>query len=499
MAAALAAADGGARVTLVERRQRLGGLTWSFQRNGRWFDNGQHVFMRCCHHYLGFLDRIGAAGNVTLQRRLDVAVLSPGGRVAHIRRGPLPAPFHLSGALARYGHLEVADRLRLLLAAAPLRFLDPADPALDRVCFGDWLARHHQRPAAIESLWNLIVLPTVNLPAHEASLAAAAKVFRTGMLERASGGDIGWAGVPLAELHDRPGRRALDEAGVQTLLGYRVGAVRRRAGGSWTVAGSGPEIEADAVVMALPPQAAAEVVPPGTGPDAAKLGVSPIVNVHLVLDRQVTDLPFAAALRSPVQFVFDRTDRRRRADPHPAPGEREQHLVVSLSAADAVIGRRPELLVREMHDALATLFPAAHRAQLVDAVVTREHQATFRYAPGAGAHRFGPRAAIPGLAWAGAWTDTGWPATMEGAVRSGVAAASMAIGSNEQLRPGDMAPRSAPALLSTPYRHPVRVGRAGGGRSFRRRRRDATGTPSGVVAGAPAAPPIGTRPQEAAR
>ena len=424
MTAALAAADGGAEVTVVERRRRLGGLTWSFERNGRWFDNGQHVFLRCCDQYLRFLDRIGAARDVVVQPRLDVPVVRPGGRTVRIRRSRGPAPLHLAGALAGYRHLGLADRLRLPLAAVPLRFLDPADPSLDTITFGQWLHRHHQHPAAVEALWNLIALPTINLPADQASLTVAAKVFRTGLLERAAAGDIGWARVPLAHLHDTPGRRALARSGVRTLLGKRVRAVRRQEDGAWRVTGDGVDVTADAVVLALPPQPAAEVVPAGCGPDPVALGASPIVNVHLVFDRRVTDLPLAAGLDSPVQFVFDRTNP---ADGGGAP-LREQHLAVSLSAAGDAIGQRPELLVRRFHQAVGELFPAAHHAQLLDAVVTREHQATFRATPGSGAARFGPRGALPGLAWAGAWTDTGWPATMEGAVRSGLAAAAVALG-----------------------------------------------------------------------
>lgn len=421
--AALAAADAGFDVTLVERRQRLGGLTWSFSRNGRSFDNGQHVFLRCCDRYLALLDRIGSAGGVTIQSRLDVPVVKPGGARAHIRRNGLPAPLHLAAALARYRHLGISDRIRLAAAAGPLRFLDPEDPALDGVTFGDWLARHHQRPAAVEALWNLIVLPTVNLPAHEASLAAAAKVFRTGLLDRADAGDIGWATVPLGELHDAAGRSALRAAGVRVLLGCRARALHPEGGGGegeggggWSVITDAEEVAAHHVVVALPPAAAAEVAPAGSGPDPASLGSSPIVNVHLVYDRKVTDLPLAAAVGSPVQFVFDRTEPAGMV-------AGEQHLAVSLSAAQHAVRERPEALIDQFHHALGDLFPAARRASLVDAVVTKEHQATFRAAPGALRHRLPTQSTLPGLLWAGSWTDTGWPATMEGAVRSGLAAA----------------------------------------------------------------------------
>lgn len=419
VSAALAAVDGGADVVLYERRSRLGGLTWSFRRHGLWFDNGQHVFMRCCTAYRGFLDRIGATDQVALQPRLEVPVVAPGGTTSSITRTNLPAPFHLAGSLARYRFLGVGERARLAQAVLPMRRLDPDDPALDRVTFGRWLADHGQSVHAIERLWDLITLPTVNVPAAEASLAMAVKVFRTGLLDSADGGDIGWSQVPLRELHAENGSRALSAAGVDVRLGSRVEGVSRTADGGWAVATlDGPEA-ADSVVVATPPEVAASLVPDGLLPAIDGLGVSPIVNVHLVLDRKVTDLPMAAGVGTPIQFLFDRTA---------SSGLREgQCLAISLSAADAYVGRRPEDLVRSFRQSLDDLLPSARHARLVDGTVSREHSATFRAVPGSAALRPSARTGMPGLALAGAWCDTGWPATMEGAVRSGQSAALVAL------------------------------------------------------------------------
>jgi len=405
ISAALGAADSGAPVTLLERRARLGGLTWSFRRRGLWFDNGQHVFMRCCTAYLSFLGRIGATELVALQDRLAVPVLVPGRPPAWVRSSRLPAPLHLGPSLLRYRPLGVSDRLRLGRAALALRRLTASDPALDAITFGDWLEAHGQSQAAIDSLWDLIALPTLNLHAADASLALAVKVFRTGLLDDAHGADIGWSRVPLSRLHHDAAFAALDAAGVEVVLGARVESL----GDLRTYC------RPDAVILATPPETTARLAPPGTLPAVERLGASPIVNVHLVLDRRITDLAMAAAVRSPVQFVFDRTE---------ASGlRRGQCLAVSLSAADDEIGRHSVDLVRDIWDALGRLFPRAARARLVDAVVTRERAATFRAAPGSRWLRPGPLTAEPGLVIAGAWTDTGWPATMESAVRSGLAAA----------------------------------------------------------------------------
>jgi squalene-associated FAD-dependent desaturase len=405
IAAALELADGGAQVELLEARPRLGGATFSVERNGLSMDNGQHVFLRCCTAYIAFLERLGVAEQVHLQRKLELPVLAPGGRRAWLSRNSLPAPLHLSGSLARFGHLSARERLQAVRAALALRDLDLADPSLDERTFADWLAEHGQSPRAVETFWDLIVLPTVNLRSHEASLALATKVFQTGLLESSSAADIGWAAVPLGKLHGEAAERALAAAGVEVRLRAPVGSLA--------------ELAADAVVLAVPHKEAAELL---GRPELLGLGAAPIVNLHLVYDRRVTDLEFAAGVDTPVQFVFDRTA---------SSGLREgQYLAVSLSAADHFDHRRVDDLRAEFAPELARLFPAAAEAELLDFFVTREPNATFRQAPGTAALRrvVGP----PGVHVAGAWTDTGWPATMEGAVRSGVAAAQAALAQGAQ-------------------------------------------------------------------
>jgi len=417
IAAALTAADAGAQVVLFERRHTLGGLTSSIERNGRWFDNGQHVFLRCCTAYLAFLERIGGTDLVRLQPRLDVVVLAPGGVRASIRRTALPAPLHLAASLARYRHLSVRERLRLAAPVLALRRLDLDDPSLDQVAFGDWLAARGQSPRAVERLWDLIVRPTVNSPAADASLALAAKVFREGLLDRADAGDIGWSLVPLAHLHGDTALRALAASGVEVRLATQVDEVASVANGV-ALTSPGATTTVDAAIIAVPPTAASTLgLLPGDVTD--RLGSTPIVNVHLLLDRRVTDLELFAAVDSPIQFVFDRTT---------SSGVTEgQCLVVSQSAADEEFSRGSSELVATMLRALGELLPAARSARLLDAVVTRERAATFRGTPGSGAMRPSAATTVSGVFLAGAWCATGWPATMEGAVRSGNAAARLAL------------------------------------------------------------------------
>jgi squalene-associated FAD-dependent desaturase len=447
LAAALDCADRGARVTVLERRSHLGGLTWSFRHGGRWVDNGQHVFLRCCTAYLSFLDRIGAVGDVTLLERLDIPVVAPpatpGGaaRWGRLRRSELPAPLHLAGSLLRYPHLTPGERLGLGRAVWALRTVDLQDPALDHESFGAWLARHGQSAGAVAGLWDLITVPTVNLPAAEASFAMAAKVFQTGLLTDRAGADIGWSRVPLGRLHGERAGAALARAGVEVRLGTRVESIE--PGGltgtpnGFAVRTPDGTLQADAVICAVPHDAAGAILPSGSvvrQDRLAELGMSAIVDVHLVFDRPVTHFPLLAGVHSPVQWVFDRTESsglNGQADPAGRSGRTgraaPQYLAVSVSAADDLLGRRPDDLVTCIIAELGRLLPETGGARVVDALVTKERKATFRARPGTAALRPGPRSAWPGLAVAGAWTDTGWPATMEGAVRSGRAAAAACL------------------------------------------------------------------------
>ena len=413
-AAALTCADSGARVTLLEARQRLGGATFSFQRDGLWLDNGQHVHLRCCTAYRGFIDRIGAAGMVTMQRRLAIPVIRPGRGVAWIRRTNLPAPLHLARSLGAYRHLSLAERLQLGRALVGLMRLDLRDSSLDARTFGDWLSAHGQSDRSFEALWDLIVLPTVNLPSAEASLSLAAMVFKVGLLRDRSAADMGYTTTTLGRAHGDQGMRALRAAGVDVQLGQAVSEVRDEPGGGLCVRRQGADLAADAVVLAVPHPQAARLVPAAADPDAARfaeLGAVPIVNLHVIYDRPVMPYPFAAGVGTPLQWVFDRTA---------AAGLSEgQALAVSLSGAGAYAQLPTEALREQFLRELARVFPAARAAQVRGFYVTREHQATFRQAPGSLARRPGPRTRLPNVFLAGAWTDTGWPATMEGAVRSG--------------------------------------------------------------------------------
>jgi uncharacterized protein with NAD-binding domain and iron-sulfur cluster len=494
--AAIALAEAGAAVTLLEARPRLGGATCSFARDGLVVDTGQHIYLGCCTAYRGLLDKLGMTAHAPIQDRFDVTVLAPGSRSAgsgrttpltprragsgetnpptprragsggttsptprrgRLRRTALPGPLHMLPALGRYPFLSLAERASVSRPALAMRRVDPAAPAVDEQRFGDWLAARGQSDRARRVLWDLFTVSALNIAGDDASLSLAATVVKTGLLGKNNAADIGVPALPLGELHGDAGATLLTKLGAQVLVGAKVTAIHvdpAAPAGSAPAAparpadpsrprfrvrlahpvdptdladpAAGTEIPADAVVLAVPHEAAARLMPPGALPDAtvagwAGLGASPIVNVHVIYDRPVTDLPFAAAVDSPVQWIFDRT--RISGLDRLSPG-RPQYLAISLSAADEYVDVPAAALREQFVPALTELFPAAREAQVAEFFVTRERRATFRQAPGTARLRPGPGTQLPGLVLAGAWTDTGWPDTMESAVRSGLAAAS---------------------------------------------------------------------------
>ena len=439
--AAIALAESGAQVTLLEARPRLGGATCSFARDALTVDTGQHIYLGCCTAYRGLLDKLGMTDRAPLQRRFDVTVLAPGGRRARLRRTALPGPLHMLPALTRYAFLSLAERALTARPALAMRALDPADPALDAQRFGDWLAARGQDERARRALWDLFTVSALNIAGDDASLALAATVVKTGLLGKNNAADIGVPALPLGELHGDAGAAVLTELGAQVRLNAKVTAVDPPSPGHADAppaafrirlarpagtegAGDATELTADAVVLAVPHEAAARLIPPGALPPEtvqswAGLGASPIVNVHVIYDRPVMSLPFAAAVDSPVQWVFDRTAISGLS----RSGTSQQYLAISLSAADEYVDVPAAQLRERFVPALAELFPVARGAEVTEFFVTRERRATFRQAPGSGALRPQPGTKLPGLVLAGAWTDTGWPDTMESAVRSGLAAA----------------------------------------------------------------------------
>jgi squalene-associated FAD-dependent desaturase len=436
ISAALELSGAGRAVTLVEGRPWLGGATCSFLRRGLTIDNGQHLFLRCCTAYRDLLARLGSTDSYAIQDRLDLRVLTPGAAgvaaQARLRRSGLPPPAHLAAGLARFRLLSVTERARVATAALTLRFAD-VSAGNDRNLAG-WLADHGQHERARTMLWDWLCAAALNTPPERADLFLAARTFRTTVLAGRDRADIGVPTVPFSQLHSAPAAALLGRLGVTIRLSTRAAAVEPDPASGYqvtvTAGAAGPDnvgaatevIRTAAVVIAVPPGEAvglASVVLPGAAARWSMLRTSPIVSLHVLYDRRVTRLPFAMVAGAPVRWVIDKTGV---AGLHAG-----QYLAASVPAADRYVDAPAAQLRERALPLLAQLFPEAAEASVEDFFVTRERRATIWHEPGVHRLRAVPDAGPAGLAVAGAWTETGWPDTMEGAVRSGRSAARKVI------------------------------------------------------------------------
>jgi squalene-associated FAD-dependent desaturase len=403
LAAALDLADGGHAVTLVEARPTLGGAVQTLpEREGDPSpppDNGQHIALGCCTEYLRFLARVGQAGSV-LRAPLELPVIGADGRRATLATGPV--------ALLRYGHLPLRERLAVARVARRLGRLEP--DAHDGVTFAALLRELGQSDAAIDRFWDVFMRPALNLPSEEASASLAIFTVRTALLGERGASDLLLPGAPLGEMHGDAAERALGAAGATVRLRTRADGLED---GSVSLA-DGTRLEADGVVLALPPDECARLL----GEPDPGLEDSPIVSVHLLFDRRLLEQPLAALLGSPAHWVFDRG----RLTGH-GPAEGQYLTVVASGVPDLAATRGRELVDLMAREVTGRLGPAELRWSRV----SREPAATFAGRPGTAARRPGPETGRPNVVRAGAWTATGWPATMEGAVRSGIAAARHAL------------------------------------------------------------------------
>jgi squalene-associated FAD-dependent desaturase len=382
LAAALELVDAGAEVVLHEARPTLGGAVQTLPaRDGDPEpppDNGQHIALGCFAEYLHFLERVGE-GSSYLRTRLGLPVLDEDGRVATIEPS-LPA-------LLRYGHLPTRDRLHIPLVTARCRNARP-EPG---ETFGHLLRRLGTSDVAVERFWDVFIRPALNLPADEVDAVAGLFTVRTALLGPRTNSDLVLPTRPLGAMHGDAAGRVLGDC---VRLESRVESL--------------DELDAEAVVVAVPPAESARLL----GEPAPAIEDSPIVSVHLWFDRKLLPQPLAALLASDAHWVFDRGALTGHEP------ERGQYLTVVSSGVPELLDLRGRGLV----DTIAGQLTARlGEAELLWSRVSREPYATVALRPGV--ERPGVETSDPNVVRAGAWTDTGWPATMESAVRSGRRAA----------------------------------------------------------------------------
>ena len=385
LAAALDLVAAGHAVTVHEARPTLGGAVQTLpEREGDPApppDNGQHIALGCFTEYLGFLERIGEGGSY-LRTRLALPALAEDGTVADIEPS-LPV-------LLRYRHLSLRERIRIPLVTARCRNAR-AQPG---ETFGALLRRLGASDAAIDRFWDVFIRPALNLRCDEVDAEAGLFTVRTALLGPRANSDLVLPTRPLGRMHGDAAGAALEAAGASVLIDTRVASL--------------DELDADAIVVALPPRESARLL----GEPEPALEDSPIVSVHLWFDRPLLERPLAGLLGSDAHWVFDRgalTGSR---------PERGQYLTVVSSGVPELLEVRGRDLVERI---AAELTERLGEAELLWSRVSREPYATVALRPGV--RRPGVETARPNVARAGAWTDTGWPATMESAIRSGRRAA----------------------------------------------------------------------------
>ena len=463
LAAGCALADSGFPVTLFERRPYLGGRASSYQHpgTGEVVDNCQHVLLGCCTNLIQFYARLGVENKIRWYDRLTF--LEPGGRASLIQPSALPAPLHAGPSFLRAACLNFSDKFAIARAMAALA---PALPPDTGESFLAWLHRHGQTERAIARFWKPILISALNEELDRVSVVSAAQVVRESFLKSAAAGRMGVPTVPLTDLYSVAGE----------YISARGGEVRLRSGvesfqsdpDGVKLRAGGEEASFDSLIFAVPFDALSRLLPQTADAEPlrqtlARFETSPITGIHLWFDRQITDLDHAVLLDRTIQWMFHKSklldvapgSRRDSAagaqrDGHDfsrtgnagreghdfgrptnsltreralAPEANGSYVELVVSSSKTLVEKsKPEIVELALKE-LREFFPGARDANLVKSTVIKEVHATYSAQPGVDAFRPHPETVWPRVFLAGDWTATGWPATMEGAVRSGYLAA----------------------------------------------------------------------------
>jgi squalene-associated FAD-dependent desaturase len=425
LAAACALSNDGFRVTLFEKRPFLGGRASSYEHpgTGEVVDNCQHVLFRVCTNLVEFYERIGVANQIRWFDRMNF--IEPGGHISVMKSSLLPAPMHTAPSFLNFSFLSAADKLSVTRALIPLTLKKQADNGQS---FQQWLDHHGQTPHAVSRFWHPILVSALSEELDRISVSAAAQVVRESM-KSPEARQMGVPTLPLTDLYNAAGDYVRARGG---LLHFRSLVDSFSVDGSQVCVGTrgkdGSEERFDYLILALPFDALDSLLPQTaeSAPIREKLTHfenSPITGIHLWFDRQISELDHAVLLDRTIQWMFhkSRLQPMRAQNGNGSSGGSYIELVVSSSKAliDKTRSEIVDLALGEVRE----FFPAARHANLVKSTVIKELNATYSPRPGIDAHRPTPVTAWRNVFLAGDWTATGWPATMEGAVRSGYLAA----------------------------------------------------------------------------
>ncbi len=416
LATAAALGSAGFQVDLFESRAFLGGRATSYPLPGdgsEIIDNCQHLLLRCCVNILDFYKRLDVVDRIHFHKKFYF--IEPGGRTSVLSAGRLPAPFHFTGSFRKLACLSLGDKLSIARGLMAIRREHGRRMDLDRITMLDWLREKHQTEPAIRRFWGQVLVSAVNEDLDRMAASHGFQVFWLGFLARSNSYQMGIPAVPLGDLYAPQAWKNVGNVRLQ--LRSPVDRVVLENGSVRAVQVGGEERTADYYVSAVPFERVPAILP-DLECDVSGFEHSPITGIHLWFDRSLTQLPHATLLDRTIQWMFNKS------------GGRYLQLVVSASRSLVDMNRADviALAVRE----LAEFFPRASEAKIEKAHVVKEVRATFSAKPGIEQSRPVSRTRIPNLFLAGDWTRCGWPATMEGAVRSGYLAAEAITGAAGQ-------------------------------------------------------------------
>jgi squalene-associated FAD-dependent desaturase len=439
LSSAVALAEAGLRVRLVEKRPHLGGRATSYTLpDGSEVDNCQHVTLGCCTNLADFYSRVGAGDKIRFYDRLYF--VDAHGQRSTIEAAPLPPPLHMAPSFMLFGALTLADKLAIANAMLAIATSGGHPSGIEGISMLDWLHRMKQTADAIERFWRVVLVSALDEELSRTEALYGIEVFWKAFLGNRTGYRVGIPVVPLADLYEGS-RVGIVQRGGEVQLRCAIREIRIRGNRyESAVLDDGTEIRADACVSAVPHDVLLNLLArefsESEGPLAGlrHIKTSPITGVHLWYDRQVMAEPFLTLLDHTTQWVFNKTllyrqegtngaaERPSQKSPSAAAGD-GQYLQLVISASYDLVPRSRQEIIDMCRRELADVLPATREAQLRKATVIKEVNATFSPEPGVDHWRPGQQSTVENLYLAGDWTRTRWPATMEGAVRSGYLAA----------------------------------------------------------------------------
>jgi squalene-associated FAD-dependent desaturase len=415
LAAALAIGSAGHTVTVFEARPFLGGRATSYalntaDDNSPTIDNCQHVLLRCCTNLIDFYKRLGVEDRI--QFHGELYWIEPGGRISPMSRGLLPAPLHFAESFARLRFLSLADKISIGRGLLAIRRDFPKRTDLDQITMLEWLREKRQSAGAIERFWRQVLVSAVNEELDRMAAVHGLQVFYIGFLSRADSYEMGIPRVPLAELYSEKAWTKYPQIKIARRVPVQRLHIENNRASDLMV--NGEPISAEAYVLALPFERLAAVAP-DLRIDLSQFMHSPITGIHLWFDKPITELPHATLLDRTIQWMFNKHEGR--------------HIQLVVSASRSLVDMKREDVIDLALRELKEFFPQAAEARLERAHVVKEVRATFSATPGIEERRPSSTTSIQNLFLAGDWTRSGWPGTMEGAVRSGYLAAEAVLSS----------------------------------------------------------------------